>query len=150
MWRERLLHEYSTKVKEHLFLERRVSKLSKVRGIAIYRRCYPRNLGQRVFGGSTRIPTNPTTEQLRLTHTTTIEAPKSSQQLPPQIHLKVLRRTHHREILTLLPQKSRPTRALTSSLSAPPHTFHPYLHLQRKLRHLPVSVHYVVLFRLRT
>jgi hypothetical protein len=36
-----------------------------------------------------------------------IEAPKSSQQLPPQSYLKVLRRTHHREIQTLLPQKAR-------------------------------------------
>jgi hypothetical protein len=31
-------------------------------------------------------------------HSTTIEAPKSSQQLPPQSFLKVLRRTHHRKI----------------------------------------------------
>jgi hypothetical protein len=38
-----------------------------------------------------------TTKHLRLTHTTTIEAPKSSQQLPPQSYLKVLRRTHYRE-----------------------------------------------------
>jgi hypothetical protein len=55
---ERLLHEYPTKVKELLFLERRVSKLFKVRDIAIYKRCYPRNLGQRNSGDPTRIPTN--------------------------------------------------------------------------------------------
>jgi hypothetical protein len=49
-----------------------------------------------------------TTEHLRLTmqHTTTIEASKSSQQLPPQSYLKVIQRTHHREKYTLLPQKS--------------------------------------------
>jgi hypothetical protein len=55
---ERLLHEYPTKVKELLFLERRVSKLFKVRDIAIYKRCYPRNLGQRNSDDPTRIPTN--------------------------------------------------------------------------------------------
>jgi hypothetical protein len=95
----RLLHEYPTKVKELLFLERRVSKLSKVRAIAMYRRCYPEILGSGFW----------------------------------------------------VPQpKSRPTRALTSRLSAPPHTLHTSLHLRRKSRHLPLRVHYVVLFRLRT
>jgi hypothetical protein len=48
-----------------------------------------------------------TTEHLRLTHTTTIEASKSSQQLPPQSYLKVVQRTHHREKYTLLPQKAK-------------------------------------------
>jgi hypothetical protein len=36
----------------------------------------------------------------------TLATPKSSQQLPPQSYLKVLRRTHHREKYTLLLQKS--------------------------------------------
>jgi hypothetical protein len=49
-----------------------------------------------------------TTEHLRLKmqHTTTIEASKSSLQLPPQSYFKVLKRPHYREKYTLLPQKS--------------------------------------------
>jgi hypothetical protein len=38
------------------------------------------------------------TVRLTMQHTTTIEALKLSQQLPPQSYPKALRRTHHREI----------------------------------------------------
>jgi hypothetical protein len=95
---ERLLHEYPTKVKELLFLERRVSKLFKVRDIAM-NDVTPEILGSGI----------PVTQ--------------------PEF---------------------RPTRALISSLSAPPHTLHTSLHLQRNSRHLSLSLRYVVLFRLRT
>jgi hypothetical protein len=57
-----------------------------------------------------------TTEHLRLIHTTTIEASKLSQQLPPQSYLKVIQRTHHREKYTLLSQKSALRKVLSRSL----------------------------------
>jgi hypothetical protein len=91
---ERLLHEYPTKVKELLFLERRVSKFSKVRDIAIYRRCYVKNLGQRIFGSPTRIPTN---QGAYIAFECTATYPqhistftKKSQHLPLRVHYVLL------------------------------------------------------------